>query len=300
MISKLKTLPAKTILQKVKFDGKLWFGIAYNINLYKGCNHGCIYCDSRSARYFIDDFDRVRVKENCLGTLERELSRKIPRGVIGLGAMSDSYNPHEKKLQVTRGALSLIERYGFGVSLETKSDLVTRDIDLLKRISEKSSCIVKVSITTSDDALSRKLEPSASLSSERFAAIRKLSDAGIFTGILLMPVLPFITDSDDNIQNIVRLAHEHGAKFIFSWFGVTLRDIQRAHFFEKLAKHFPELKQQYLTVYGNRYQCTVPDMARKQALFTQACEKYGILYQMSDIIAGYKKVNPEPEQLKLF
>ena len=293
-------IPAKTILQKVKFDGNLWFGIDYNINLYKGCNHGCIYCDSRSARYFIDDFDRVRVKENGLGILAKELGRKIPKGVIGLGAMSDSYNPYEKKLQVTRGALELIETYGFGVSLETKSDLITRDIDSLKRISEKSSCIIKLSITASDDVLARKIEPSASLSSKRFAAIRKLSDNGIFAGILLMPVLPLITDSDENIINIVNLAHEHGAKFIYSLFGVTLRDVQRDHFFEKLAQYFPELEREYFTMYGNRYQCNVPDMARKQALFAAECEKYGILYRMADIVAGYKQVNSEPEQLRLF
>ena len=296
----MQFIPAKTILQKVKFNGNLWFGIDYNINLYKGCNQGCIYCDSRSARYYIDDFDRVRVKENCLAILTKELSRKMPRGVIGLGAMSDSYNHYEKNLQVTRGTLALIERYGFGVSLETKRDLVTRDIDILKRISEKSSCILKLSITTSDDSLARKIEPFASLPSERFRAIRQLSDNGIFTGVLLTPVLPIITDSDENIKNIVKLAHEHGAKFIFSLFGVTLRDIQRGHFFEKLERYFPMLKQQYMMTYSDRYQCNIPDMARKRALFINECEKYGLLYRMDEIIAAYKQDQPEPEQLRLF
>lgn len=293
----MKTIPAKTILQTMKY-GNQWFGIDYNINLYKGCCHGCIYCDSRSDCYRIDHFDNVRLKEKAIEILERELMYKSRKGVVGIGAMSDTYNPFEKELRITRKALELIEQNGFGVSLETKSDLVLRDIDIFQKITKRSSCIVKMTITTADDEICKKIEPNVSVSSERFAAIKKLSGAGIYTGILMNPLLPYICDNEENVREIVRLSAQAGAKFIHTYFGMTLRQNQRDHYFEQLQRLFPELKQRYLQQYGNNYNCTSPKVKELRSVFVQECKKYGLLYRMSDIIAGYKK--PKDEQLSLF
>lgn len=293
----MKTIPAKTILQTMKY-GNQWFGIDYNINLYKGCCHGCIYCDSRSDCYRIDHFDNVRLKEKTIEILERELMYKSRKGVVGIGAMSDTYNPFEKELRITRKALELIEQNGFGVSLETKSDLVLRDIDIFQKITKRSSCIVKMTITTADDEICKKIEPNVSVSSERFAAIKKLSGAGIYTGILMNPLLPYICDNEENVREIVRLSAQAGAKFIHTYFGMTLRQNQRDHYFEQLQRLFPELKQRYLQQYGNNYNCTSPKVKELRSVFVQECKKYGLLYRMSDIIAGYKK--PKDEQLSLF
>lgn len=293
----MKSIPAKTILQNMKY-GNQWFGIDYNMNLYKGCCHGCIYCDSRSDCYRIDNFDMVRVKDRAIEILDRELMYKSRKGVVGIGAMSDTYNPFEKELEVTRKALELILRNGFGVSLETKSDLVVRDIDLFKKITERASCIVKMTITTADDEICKKIEPNVSLSSQRFAAIKKLSDAGIYTGILMNPLLPYICDSEENVKEIVRLSAEAGAKFIHTYFGVTLRQNQRDYYFKQLDLQFPGLKQYYIQQYGSAYNCTSPNVKYLRKVFVEECKKYGLKYRMQDIIAGYKK--PKDEQMSLF
>ena len=229
----MKEILAKTILTKNKYP-QYWFGNDYNMNLYRGCHHGCIYCDSRSECYQNDSFDTVMVKKDVLTLLQKELSRKRKKGVVGIGAMSDTYNSFEKELEITRGALKLIRDYHFGVSLETKSDLVVRDIDLFLDIQKYNDVIIKLSITTVDDQLSKVIEPYAPVSSQRFRAIKQLSDAGVFTGILMHPVLPFITDNEENIKEMVRLAYQNGAKFIHTYFGVTLRDRQRDYYYQNL------------------------------------------------------------------
>ena len=200
------------------------------MNIYKGCCHGCIYCDSRSDCYGIEDFDRVRIKENSINLIEKDLKSKRKKGIVATGAMSDPYNPFEEKFLLTRKALELIDKYNYGAAIATKSDLIIRDIDVLKRIKEHSPVLCKITITTADDELSKKIEPNVCLSSERFKAIKKLSDEGIYTGILLMPILPFINDTEENIISIVRKAKENGAKFVYPAFGVTLRSNQRIHF----------------------------------------------------------------------
>lgn len=285
----LEEIEAKSILQKVKYDSAQWFGIDYNINLYKGCCHGCIYCDSRSECYRIDNFDKVRIKANALEILQIELHKKRVKGVIGLGAMSDTYNPFEGKVCATRNALKLIETYGFGVSIDTKGTLVTRDIDYFQRIAAKHSAIVKVTITTADDQLSRIIEPHAPKSSERFKAVKELSDAGIYSGILLMPVLPFVNDTAENIRQIVELAAQNGAKFIYGMFGVTMRGEQREYLLDKLKAFAPELPGKYIETYGNQYVCNSPHTKECWALFKTLCDKYGILYRMKDIIKGYQR-----------
>lgn len=291
----MEFIEAKTILSRVK-GSESWYGIDYNMNLYKGCSHGCIYCDSRSDCYQIKNFNIVRGKLNAISTLERELSRK-EKGVIGMGSMSDPYNPQEKKYEMTRDALKLIQKYNYGVSIDTKSDLVLRDIDCLKEISKKNNAIVKFTITTASDELSKKIEPHVCPSSKRFAAVKKLSDNGIFVGIMINPVLPFITDSAENIRSLVRLAHENGAKFIHTYMSMTLRDNQREYYYSKIN---PEIKKRYIETYKESYLCYPLNVKMLYRIFMEECEKYGILYKMDDIIKAYKKEVLDNTQLSLF
>lgn len=295
----MKYIKAKTILSKVK-NGNLWYGIDYNMNLYKGCSHGCIYCDSRSSCYHINDFDIVRGKENALFILERELIKQKEKGIIGIGAMSDTYNPLERKFLQTRGALKLIMKYGYGVSIDTKSSLIIRDIDLLKEINLKNNVIIKFTVTTPYDALAKVIEPNVCVSSERLKAVKKLSDNGIFVGIMMNPLLPFITDKEEDIKLLVKLAYQSGARFIHTYLGMTLRENQRDYYYKKLDESFPGLKQEYVKYYGDRYECTVLNAKKLYKIFVEECEKYGLLYKMSDIIKAYKKEVKTNEQISLF
>ncbi len=284
----MKTIPAKTILQKNRSSE--WFGNDYNMNLYRGCCHGCIYCDSRSECYHVENFDTVHAKENALVILRDELRRKVRSGVIGTGAMSDPYNPFEEKELLTRHSLELISAYNFGVTVITKSPLITRDIDIYREISDHSPVLCKMTITTADDELCRIIEPNVSVSSERFNALAQIASSGIFTGITLMPILPFINDTEDNIRRIVRTAHECGVRCIYPFFGVTLRTNQREYFFNELDKRFPDtgLRERYIKQYGSRYECVSPNVKKLWKLFTEECERFGILYEMKSIIRAYK------------
>lgn len=294
----MKWIPTKTILSGYT-ENNPWFGANYNMNIYRGCNHGCIYCDSRSSCYGIDPFDQVGAKKNVLALLERELKAKRRRGVIGLGSMSDPYNPFEKEYCLTRGALERINRFGYGVAIATKSNLIERDMDLLKEISAHSPVLIKLTITTADDTLCRKIEPNVCLSSQRFRTIRALSQAGIFAGILSMPILPFLEDTEKNITEIIDLAHENGAKFIYPAFGVTLRQNQREWYYDKLDKLFPAMKEKYMKAYGNSYECRSPNSKELWPLFRKNCDAYGLLYKMQDILEAYKTPS-QASQLSLF
>ncbi|WP_088186762.1 radical SAM protein [Desulfosporosinus sp. FKA] len=294
----MEFINAKTIISGYS-ENNSWFGNNYNMNIYKGCSHGCIYCDSRSECYRVDNFDRVRAKENALAILESELKSKRKKGVVGTGAMSDPYNPFEKEYKLTRSALELINRYGFGVSIATKSDLLIRDIDILKEISKHSPVLIKITVTAADDALCKKIEPRVALSSQRFEAIKKLSAEGIFTGILMMPILPFIEDTEDNVGQIIEFAQRSGAKFIYPAFGVTLRQNQRDWYYEKLDELFPSAKENYIKIYGNAYECRSLKTTELWSLFQDKCNKYGILYKMKDIIKEYRKPY-QTAQLSLF
>ena len=270
------------------------------MNLYRGCSHGCIYCDSRSNCYHIDNFDRVRGKENALYILEKELSKKRAKGVVGIGSMSDTYNQLEIKYEQTRGALKLISKYGFGVSIDTKSDLILRDLDLLKEINSKNNVIIKFTMTTPDDKLSKIIEPNVCVSSKRLEAIKILNDNGIFAGIMLNPVLPFITDKEEDIKALVKLASEYGAKFIHTYMGMTLRENQRDYYFNKLEEHFIGLKSKYIKTYGDKYNCLPQNYKYLYNVFVNECNKYGVLYKMDDIIKAYKKKIIDNEQISLF
>lgn len=296
----MEYIKTKTILNKVKYNKNLWFGIDYNINLYKGCNHNCIYCDSRSERYRIDNFSKVKAKENSILILEKELKRTKDKGVVGIGSMSDCYNVFEKKYGFTRKGLILLDKYNYGVSLETKSKLILRDIDILKSISEKNNCIVKFTITAFSDELSSKIEPYANISSERFNTMRKLSENNIFTGVLLMPILPYITDTKENIINIIRKSKENGAKFIYPLFGVTLRDIQKEYYLEQMKNIFPLEYNKFINNYPHQYMNYVKNHKELEKIFIEECEKYKLIYKMEDIIKAYKKDNCYSRQMSLF
>ncbi len=282
----MRTIPAKTIVTNIK-NG--WFGADYNMNIYRGCSHGCIYCDSRSECYHNDDFETVSVKQDALRIIRDDLRRKVRTGVISTGAMSDPYNPFEKKELLTRHALELVYAYGFGIAIATKSTLVCRDIDILKDIRGFAPVLVKLTITTADDVLAGKIEPYAPKPSERLEALARLSDAGIPTAVLLMPVLPFITDSKANILDIVKRAKEAGARYIYPAFGVTLRDRQRAYFYDALDREFPGLREKYVKSYGNRYECASPAAKALWNIFSKACDENGIFYRMRDITRNYKR-----------
>jgi DNA repair photolyase len=264
------------------------------MNLYRGCQHHCIYCDSRSECYQIENFDgEVLIKANAIDLLWKELARKRVKGTIGLGSMNDCYMPVEREVNLTGRALELIAQFGFTVHVMTKSDLVLRDLDTLCEINE---CYATVSftITTADDELGKKLEPGASPVSDRFRAMRVLADRGILTGVSLMPVLPFIEDTEENIAAIVEMAHDHGASYIIPSFGMTMRDRQRVYYYARLDHLFPGLREKYERVYGDQYHCPVPNAGRLAKVFYELCDRYGIAPR----IVPYKP--QAAEQLSLF
>lgn len=279
--------------------GEKWFGVDYNMNLYRGCSHGCIYCDSRSSCYRVFEFDRVRGKKDSIEILERELYSKRKKGIVGMGAMSDPYNPREKKYGLTREALKLIDKYGYGVAIASKSSLIKRDIDILSSISKHSPVIIKISITASSDELSKLIEPNVSLTSERFNILKEMDRNNIYTGLLMMPILPFIGDSEENILNIINLTKKNKGKYIYPYFGVTLRGNQRNWFYNKLDKNFPGIKEKYIENFGDSYSCNSLNQDSLYKIFKNKCEELDISYRMKDIISDYKK-KYEIEQISFF
>ena len=283
----MEYIPAKTIVTQTKNHS--WFSIDYNMNIYRGCSHGCIYCDSRSLCYQIDNFGAVRAKQDALRIIRDDLLKKRRRGVVATGSMSDPYNPFEEELKLTRNALELLNAYRFGVAIATKSTLVVRDAPILKDIQAHSPVLVKITITTADDTLCKLVEPGAPPASERFNAVKALSGSGIYTGILMMPILPFINDTEENITAMVHRAKESGARFIYPALGMTLRAGNREYYYEKLDAHFPGLKEKYIKKYGGRYSCGSPHAGKLMTLFSEECNKLGLRYTMQDIVIDYKR-----------
>ena len=269
------------------------------MNIYRGCSHGCIYCDSRSLCYQIENFDEIRAKQDALRIIRHDLLKKRRRGIVATGSMSDPYNPCEKELKLTRNALELLNAYRFGAAVATKSDLVTRDTAIFKDIQAHSPVIIKITITTADDSLSAVVEPNAPLSGKRFEAVKALTDNGVYAGVLMMPVLPFIEDSEENILNIVHRAKESGARFVYPAMGMTLRAGNREYFYEKLDEHFPGIKEKYIKRFGERYSCSSPKAKKLFAAFTEECNVLGLRWNMKDIIIDYKR-GYAAKQLELF
>ncbi|WP_407720567.1 radical SAM protein [Ruminococcus sp. JE7B6] len=274
------------------------------MNLYRGCSHGCIYCDSRSKCYQMNhDFEDIEVKENALELLEAALRRKRKRCMIGTGAMTDPYLPLEKKLGYTRKALLLIEKYGFGVALQTKSDLVLRDLDILRQINEKTKAVVQMTLTTADEKLCRIIEPNVSTTNERFEALKALRDAGIPTVVWLCPVLPFINDTEENIRTILGMCVEAGVRGVLCFgMGLTLREGNREYFYRQLDIHFPRLKERYIREYRNNYMVDSPRSTELMRLFHRICEENGILHSNDQIFEYLRKFEEKnaAEQLCLW
>jgi DNA repair photolyase len=275
----IKEIQAKVLLSHVGQPDE-WFGLKYNMNLYRGCQHRCIYCDSRSECYRVDNFDtEVLIKSNAVELLRKELASKRVKGTIGTGSMNDPYMPLEADVNLTGRALAVIAEFRFPVHVMTKSDLVLRDLDTLSQIN-RTYAAVSFTITTADDRLGRRLEPRAPLVSERLRAIRTLADHGIYTGVTMMPLLPFIEDNDENVRRIVELAHAHGAAYIIPWFGMSLRDRQRAYYYDRLDELFPGLRQRYERTFEEQYACPSPHINRLRQMFEDLCEQYGIATRM--------------------
>jgi DNA repair photolyase len=275
----IKEIQAKVLLSHVK-QPDTWFGLKYSMNLYRGCQHQCIYCDSRSECYQIEHFNtEVLIKANAIELLRKELASKRVKGTIGTGSMNDPYMPLEAEVNLTGRALEVIAQFGFPVHVMTKSSLVLRDLDTLCQINAHFAA-VSFTITTADDALAAKLEPGAAPVSERFRAMRVLADHGIHTGVSMMPILPFIEDNEDNIRQIVAQARDHGAAYIIPSFGMSLRDRQRAYYYDRLDRLFPGLRQRYEHTFGGQYHCAVPDADRLARVFNELCERYGIATRM--------------------
>lgn len=282
----MEYIQAKHILHRSRSTE--WFGTDHTMNLYRGCSHGCIYCDSRSDCYRIPDFDRVAVKADALRILRDDLARKVRPAFVNMGAMSDPYNPEEARLQLTRHALELIDAYRCGVAIATKSDLILRDRDILSLIQSHAPVICKLTITTADDSLAAKLEPGAPSPSRRLAALRGLAEEGLFCGVLLMPVLPFLEDRPEQVTAVLEEAARAGARFVYGAFGVTMRQGQREYFLDRLDRAFPDqgLSQGYLSRYGSRYQCASPNAGTLWELFSRRCQELGLLYRMKDIVSA--------------
>lgn len=255
-----------------------------NMNLYRGCTHGCIYCDSRSTCYQMNhDFEDVAVKINAPELLEKILSNKRKRCMIGTGAMCDPYLHIEKELKLTRKCLEIINRYNFGVGVLTKSDLVMRDIDLFESINSKTKAVVQMTLTTFDDELCKKIEPNVCSTSSRIKVLQEMKKAGIPTMVWLDPFLPFINDTQQNIKNLLDVCLSVGVKGIMCFgIGVTLRNGNREYFYNQLDKEFPGLSDCYRKKFGNAYEIWSPSHKELFSLIEKTCTKYNILYKPQD------------------
>jgi len=272
------------------------------INIYRGCTHGCIYCDSRSVCYQIKhDFEDIEVKRDAVRILETQLSRKRNPCMIGTGAMCDPYIHLEEELGITRQCLQLIERYGFGVSILTKSSRILRDIDILKSINDKTKCVVEVTLTTYDDGLCRILEPNVSTTAERFAILEAMREKGIPTVVWLCPILPFINDTEENLRGLLDYCIRAKVRGILCFgFGTTMREGSRDYFYKKLDEFFPGLKQQYIDTFGLSYSCRCPNNDRLMDLFRDECRKHGILHKTDDVFGYLRNLESKDRQMSLF
>ena len=271
------------------------------MNLYRGCTHGCIYCDSRSKKYGMNHkFEDIEVKENYLELLKREL-RKRPPSMIGTGAMTDPYVSLEKHLGHVRNTLKLIYDYGFGFTCITKSDLILDDLDLLKKINEKARVVVQMTLTTADDDLCRIVEPHVCPTSKRVEVLNILKEENIPTVVWLCPILPFINDTEDNINSILDYCIDADVKGIFCHgMGMTLREGNREYFYQKLDEHFPGLKEKYIERYGNAYSIPSPNERELMRIFKRRTFENGILNNFNDVFSFLNEFPQKSYQSKLF
>lgn len=282
-------------------EAKTILGKGNGINIYRGCTHGCIYCDSRSKCYQMKhDFEDVEIKSNALLLLEKELMRKKPC-MIGTGSMSDPYMHVEHKLMYTRKMLELIEKYGFGVAIQTKSDMILRDIDLIDRINKKTKAVVQITLTTFDENLCKKLEPNVCTSTKRVEVLKECKKRGIPTIVWLDPILPFINDTKENLLGILNYCIENNVYGIICFgMGLTLREGNREYFYEKLDELFPKLKYKYIKIFGNKYEVNSLQNNELMKLFFEITRKNGIKTDVKELFDYMHEFPRKYEQLSLF
>lgn len=272
------------------------------MNLYRGCQHGCIYCDSRSLCYQMNHpFEDIEVKENAVELLEDALRRKRKKCMIGTGSMTDPYMPLEQKLGNMRRALEVIRRYGFGVTVLTKSDGILRDLDLLQSIHEQAKCVVQMTLTTYDEDLCKMLEPNVCTTARRFEVLKILRDAGIPTVVWMSPILPFLNDTPENIRGLLHMCTEAGVYGVVCFgMGLTLREGNREYFYSRLDRLFPGLKERYVRTYANQYEVSSPRSAELMELFHKICEERKIVHSNDRIFAYLSEFEEKNPQLSLF
>jgi len=270
-----------------------------SINIYRGCSHGCIYCDSRSKCYqFTHSFEDIEVKINAPYLLERILKSKRKKCMISTGAMSDPYMHCEENLQLTRKCLQIINQYGFGATVITKSSRILRDIDLLKSINEKAKCVVQMTLTTYDENLCRILEPNVSTTKKRFETLKILQKHGIPTVVWLSPILPFINDTKENLEGLLDYCIDADVKGIICFnMGMTLREGNREYYYNALDKFFPGLRDKYQQKYGFSYQVVSDNNEELMKIFNSRCEEQGIMHDVKQCFAYLKYFPEKYEQL---
>lgn len=272
----------------------------YGINLYRGCTHGCIYCDSRSEIYGMNHkFEDIQVKENAVELLKKELVKRKP-SMIGTGAMTDPYIPLEKRLGFVRKTLELVYRYGFGWSCITKSDLVLRDIDLLEKINEKTKAVVQVTITTADDELCKMIEPNVCPTSRRVEVLEKLKERNIPTVVWFCPILPYINDTEENVNRIMDCCIDADVKGVLNMgMGLSLRKGNREYFYRKLDEKFPGIKDTYIEEFGDSYFIHSSDNRKLRGILMKRCDEHGIMHNQDEIFSYIHEFPEKTVQSKL-
>ncbi|MCR5803049.1 MAG: radical SAM protein [Clostridia bacterium] len=272
------------------------------MNVYRGCSHGCIYCDSRSSCYqFKHPFEDIEVKQNAPELLEKALRSKRKKCMIGTGSMCDPYLHVEKELEITKRCLEIIYDYGFGVAIQTKSDLIMRDIDLLDKINQKTKAVVQITLTTFDDGLCSILEPNVCNTKRRIEVLEQMQKRDIPTVVWLTPILPYINDTEENIMAILEECSRVGVKGIINFgMGLTLREGDREYYYAALDKHFSGLKEKYIKQYGYSYDVPSPNSAKLMKLFRDFCKERNIMYKPDDCFSYMREFPDDHVQISLF
>ena len=272
------------------------------MNIYRGCSHGCIYCDSRSKCYrFTHPFEDIEVKRNAPELLEKALKSKRKKCMIGTGAMSDPYMHCEEELKLTRECLQIILKYGFGVAVQTKSDRILRDIDLLSEINRSAKCVVQMTLTTYDDELCRILEPNVCNTKRRIEVLEKMRGRGIPTIVWLTPILPFINDTEENVTAILNECARTGVKGVIDFgMGLTLRDGDREYYYKALDQHFTGMKERYIRRYGNAYELPSPKAKELKGIFRRICKENGIMSTPEECFRFMRELPDKNPQMSIF
>ncbi len=272
------------------------------MNIYRGCSHGCIYCDSRSKCYqFTHPFEDIEVKKNAPELLEKTLRSKRKKCMIGTGAMSDPYMHCEEKLELTKRCLEIILKYEYGVAIQTKSDRILRDIDLLDKINKAAKCVVEMTLTTYDDDLCKKLEPNVCNTRRRIEVLEKMQERGIPTIVWITPILPFINDTRENVESILRECARVGVKGIIDFgMGLTLREGDREYYYAALDKHFPGMKMKYIKTYGNAYELPSPNSKELLNLLRTICKESGMMYTPQECFNYMMELPDKYPQMSIF